>query len=87
MSQHDRRHHFARGLAVEIPLRLRAGGGGIVPPAQRLAHLDMRSSEPPCPLRQRFSLLQTPARLTSKLAQVLEQRPPRGLSSLAVVLL
>jgi hypothetical protein len=67
---------------------LRAGGGGMVPSAQRLAHLDMRSSElTMLTAREPLIAAKTRTRLTSKLAQVLEQRPRRGLSSLAVVVL
>jgi hypothetical protein len=87
MSQPARRRHFARGRAARGPVRLRAGGGGMMPSAQRLAHLDMRSSEPTMLTARASHSCKTLTRLTTKLAQVLEQRPRRGLSSLAIVLL
>jgi hypothetical protein len=88
MSQPARRHHFrTRTRGRDGPLRLRAGGGGIVPSAQRLAHLDMRSSEPTMLTARASHCCKTRTRLTSKLAQALEQRPRRGLSWLVVVVL
>jgi hypothetical protein len=88
MSQPARRHHFrTRTRGRDGPLRLRAGGGGIVPSAQRLAHLDMRSSEPTMLTSTASACCKSWTRLASKLAQVLGQRPRRGLSWLVVIVL